>query len=163
MSKITLPDDLPPWVAGHVQVYVESGGAKGHLWDSSVVPGGLGPVPTLLLMAVGRHTGTIRPLPLIYAQIGKDYVIAASKGGRPRHPAWYLNLLANPEVEVWIATERLVVRTRTAVGAERKTLWAQMVSIYPPYADYQAKTDRVIPVVVLERTADRRVPGEGLR
>lgn len=155
MTKVNLPDDLPdnlpPWVEGHVRIYVESAGAAGHLWDSSVVPGGLGPVPTLLLMAVGRHSGTIRPLPLIYAKTGADYVIAASKGGRPRHPAWYLNLLANPEVAIWVATERLVTKARTAVGEEREALWAQMVAIYPPYVDYQAKTDRVIPVVVLER------------
>ena len=154
MSEITLPSNLPPWVQGHIERYVESGGAEGHMWDSSVVPGGLGPVPTLLLMAVGRRSGIIRPLPLIYGKTGTDYVIVASKGGRPKHPAWYLNLVAAPEVDVQVATERFRTRARTTVDVERETLWAQMVAIYPPFVDYQAKTDRVIPVVVLERIAD---------
>ena len=94
MSDIKLPSNLPPWVQGHMERYVDSGGAEGHMWDSSVVPGGLGPIATLLLMAVGRRSGTILPLPLLYGKTGDDYVIVASKGGRPKHPAWYLNLLA---------------------------------------------------------------------
>lgn len=154
MTHITLPGNLPPWVQGHMERYVDSGGAEGHMWDSSVVPGGLGPIPTLLLMAVGRNSGTIRPLPLLYGKTGDDYVIVASKGGRPKHPAWYLNLIAESEVDIQVATERYRVRVRTTAGAEREALWAQMVSIYPPFVDYQAKTDRVFPVVVLERIAD---------
>ena len=132
MIDITLPSNLPPWVQGHMERYVESGGAEGHMWDSSVVSGGLGPVPTLLLMAAGRRSGTIRPLPLIYGKTAADYVIVASKGGRPKHPAWYLNLLAEPEVNIQVATERFPTRARTTVGAEREALWSQMVSIYPP-------------------------------
>ena len=93
----------------------------------------------------------LRPLPLLYGKTGNDYVIVASKGGRPKHPAWYLNLIAAPEVDIQVATDRFRVRARTTDGAEREALWAQMVAIYPPFVDYQAKTDRVFPVVVLER------------
>lgn len=150
MSDIKLPSNLPPWVQGHMERYVESGGADGHLWDSSVVPGGLGPIATLLLMAVGRRSGTMRPLPLLYGKTGNDYVIVASKGGRPKHPAWYLNLIAAQEVDIQVATDRFRVRPRTTDGAEREALWTQMVAIYPPFVDYQAKTDRMFPVVVLE-------------
>jgi deazaflavin-dependent oxidoreductase (nitroreductase family) len=90
-------------------------------------------------------------LPLIFGQSGPDYVVVASKGGAPAHPAWYLNLEANPDVEVQVKADKFKARARTATGTERAALWAKMVDIYPPYADYQKKTDRQIPLVVLQR------------
>jgi proline iminopeptidase len=149
MTDIEIPEGMPKWMADHVRQYVGSGGAKGHMWDSSSV-GGPGLLPTLLLTTTGRRSGKTRVLPLIYGEIGSGYVIVASKGGAPKHPAWYLNLDAEPEVGVQVGTERFTARARTASGEERQRLWQQMVDIYPPYHDYQNKTDREIPVVVLD-------------
>jgi proline iminopeptidase len=90
-------------------------------------------------------------MPLIYGKTDKGYVVVASKGGAPQHPGWYLNLVAHPEVEVQVVAERFRAKARTATGEERVELWKKMALIYPPYNAYQAKTDREIPVVVLER------------
>ena len=108
-------------------------------------------VPTLLLTTVGRKSGRVLTLPLIFGRSGSDYVVIASKGGAPAHPAWYLNLEANPEVQVQVKADKFKARARTASGSERDPLWAKMVEIYGPYAEYQKKTDRQIPVVVLQR------------
>jgi deazaflavin-dependent oxidoreductase (nitroreductase family) len=89
-------------------------------------------------------------LPLIYKQVNNGFVIIASKGGAPTHPAWYLNLLANPDCEIQVAHDHYRVTARTAQGDERETLWRQLAEIYPPYNDYQAATTRKIPVVVLD-------------
>ncbi len=140
------------WIAQHRRRYLESNGADGHLWDSTPV-GGPGPIPTLLLTTVGRKSGQRRIMPLIYGETAGGYVVIASRGGYPTHPAWYLNLLANPEVDVQVGAERLRARARTAQGEERTRLWAQQRALFPPYDDYQAKTQRQIPVVVLERIA----------
>lgn len=143
------PRELPDWIRDHVRRYLESDGADGHLWDSSVA-GGPGLVPTLLLTTSGRKSGRKLLLPLIYGKTGSGYVVVASKGGAPAHPAWYLNLTAHPEVEVQVGPEKLRARARTATGAERAALWKQLAAIFPPYEDYQRRTAREIPVVVLE-------------
>ncbi len=140
MSEISVPAHLPDWIQNHIRRYLESDGVDGHLWDSSVA-GGSGVVPTLLLTTTGRKSGKPQILPLIYGKTENGYAIVASKGGAPSHPAWYLNLTAHPEVEV-------------QVEAERSTLWDQMVGIYSPYADYQKRTEREIPVVILEPLGD---------
>lgn len=144
--------DLPKWIADHLQRYLDTDGADGHLWDSAPV-GGPGPIPTLLLTTTGRRSGKPIVMPLIYGEAGGNYVVVASKGGAPKHPGWYLNLAAHPDVEVQILARRFQATARTASGAERAELWKQMAAIYPPYNDYQAKTDREIPVVVLEPAA----------
>jgi deazaflavin-dependent oxidoreductase (nitroreductase family) len=90
---------------------------------------------------------------LIYGRDGDNYIVVASKGGAPEHPEWYRNLVANPEVEVQVAADRFMANARTASAEERPKLWALMAEIWPAYNDYQAKTDREIPVVILERTA----------
>jgi proline iminopeptidase len=90
-------------------------------------------------------------MPLIYGETEGGYVVIASKGGAATHPGWYLNLVAHPEVEVQVGAERCRAKARTATGAERAALWKKMAAIYPPYNEYQAKTSREIPVVVLER------------
>jgi deazaflavin-dependent oxidoreductase (nitroreductase family) len=143
------PDSgLPNWIAEHVQLYREDPD-KGHMWDSTAV-GGPGLLPTLLLTTTGRKSGRASVLPLIYKKVQDSYVIIASKGGAPNHPAWYLNLLARPGCEIRVAHDWFQVRARTAEGQERESLWRQLVEIYPPYEDYQAATPRQIPVVVLD-------------
>ncbi len=147
MSEISIPAHLPDWIRDHIRRYLESDGADGHMWDL----GGPGLVPTLLLTTTGRKSGKPQILPLIYGKTENGYAIVASKGGAPSHPAWYLNLTAQPEVKVQVEAERFPARARTATGAERSTLWDQ---IYSPYADYQKRTERKIPVVILEPSAD---------
>jgi deazaflavin-dependent oxidoreductase (nitroreductase family) len=144
-----LPEELPDWIKNHVSRYLASNGEDGYLWDATI-GGGKGLVPTLLLTTVGRKSGRVLTLPLIFGRAGPDYVIVASKGGAPAHPAWYLNLQANPEVQVQVKGEKFTARAHTAQGAERWALWAKMLEIYEPYAQYQTKTDRQIPVVVLK-------------
>lgn len=153
MTDLELPDTMPKWMVDHIKQYVGSGGAEGHLWDSTAA-GGPGMLPTLLLTTIGRRSGKARAMPLIYGESDGSYVVIASKGGSPRHPAWYLNLADRPEVGVQIATRRFDARARTSAGEERARLWRQMVEIYPPYVDYQEKTEREIPVVVLEPLGD---------
>jgi deazaflavin-dependent oxidoreductase (nitroreductase family) len=127
----------------HVRRYRETGGEVGHIWNG---------VPTLLLTTVGRRTGEQRTTPLIYGQDGDAYVVVASKGGYPEHPGWYRNLSKTPEVELQVGPQVLPARARTATAEERDRLWPQMAGIWPAYDDYQAKTEREIPVVVLEPT-----------
>jgi deazaflavin-dependent oxidoreductase (nitroreductase family) len=127
----------------HVRRYRETGGDVGHIWNG---------VPTLLLTTTGRNTGEPRTTPLIYGRDGDAYLIVASKGGDPEHPGWYRNLSKTPEVELQVKDEVFPARARTATAEERARLWQQMAEIWPAYDDYQAKTDREIPVVVLERS-----------
>ena len=140
--------ELPDWITNHVKLYREDP-EKGHMWDSAPA-GGPGLLPTLLLHTTGRKSGRSIVLPLIYKKVGGGFVIIASKGGAPAHPAWYLNLVARPECKIQVAHDHYQVKARTADGDERKTLWRQLAEIYPPYNDYQAATTREIPVVVLE-------------
>ena len=150
MAEPNKSPDLPGWIKDHISRYVATDGADGYLWDATI-GGGKGLVPTLLLTTVGRKSGRVLTLPLIFGRAGPDYVIVASKGGAPAHPAWYLNLEANPEVQVQVKDEKFTARAHAAQGAERAALWAKMVEIYGPYAQYQTKTDRQIPIVVLKR------------
>ncbi len=140
--------ELPTWITDHVKLYREDP-EKGHLWDSSGA-GGPGVLPALLLATTGRKSGVVRELPLIYDKANGSWVIIASKGGAPSHPAWYLNLVASPECSIQVAREHHKVKARTAEGEEREVLWRQLAELYPPYNDYQAATDRQIPVVVLD-------------
>jgi deazaflavin-dependent oxidoreductase (nitroreductase family) len=136
-------DSPTGWVAGHIKEYVESGGEKGHEWRG---------VPTLLLSVLGRKSGIWRRTALIYGRDGDDYVIVASKGGDAKHPLWFLNLRDNPEAEIQVGAEKLKVRAHAAEGGERARLWRVMAAIWPDYDNYQARTDRQIPVVVLSPT-----------
>ncbi len=141
-----MSDEADPWVAikAHIEKYrTDPVAAHEHNPYGKVVP-------ALLLNATGRKTGRVRSRPLVYKKVGDSYVIVASKGGAPRSPHWYHNLVANPDCEVQVAAETYAVRARTAEGDERERLWAEMVEVLPQYEEYQALTDRVIPVVVLE-------------
>ena len=150
MADVNVPAGMPGWIQNHVRQYLESGGAEGHMWDSSTV-GGPGPLPTLLLTTTGRKSRTKQLVPLIYGKTDGGVVVIASKGGAPEHPGWYRNLSANPDVEVQVGTDRFRAEAKTIDGPERAKLWEQMVKIYPPYTAYQQKTERTIPVVVLKR------------
>ena len=149
MAEPNKSRELPAWIKDHLTRYLASDGVDGYLWDASL-GGGKGLVPTLLLTTTGRKSGNVLTLPLIFGRSGPDYVVVASKGGAPTHPAWYLNLQANPEVKVQVKAEKFTARAHTAEGAERSALWRKMVEIYGPYEQYQTKTDRQIPVVVLK-------------
>ena len=129
------------WQAEHARRYVATGGAEGHMWNG---------VPTLLLTTTGRRSGEPFTTPLIYGREGNRYIIVASYGGAPRHPQWYRNLRARPEVEVQVLAERFRSRARPATPAEKPALWKLMADIWPAYDQYQARTSRVIPVVILE-------------
>ncbi len=153
MSDANIPDSLLEWIADHRRRYIESDGADGHMWDSAPV-GGPGLVPTLLLTTAGRRSGKSIVMPLIYGESDGGYVVVASKGGAPKHPGWYFNLAAQPEVEVQVVAQHFQAKARTATGDERAPLWKKMQAIYPPYNEYQAKTDREIPVVILEPVND---------
>lgn len=130
----------------HTFVYRASGGRLGHH-----VPGF--DAPMLLLDHVGAKSATKRTSPLLYIPDGDRVAIIASKGGFPKSPAWFHNLRANPETTVQIGSERRPVRARVTEGEERERLWSRAVELYPAYADYQRRTDREIPVIVLEPRA----------
>lgn len=127
---------------GHVRTYRETGGDVGHDWRGT---------STLLLTTTGRRSGASRETPLIYGRDGERYLVVASKGGSDAPPAWYLNLEAEPDVEVQVRADRFPARARTASAEERARLWPVMTAEWPAYDDYQARTDREIPIVVLER------------
>ena len=126
----------------HVDRYRATDGAEGHEWEGT---------QTLLLTTKGRKSGAERTTPLIYAPHGDDYVIVASKGGAPEPPAGYLNLSAEPQIEVQVKGDVFKAHARTASPEEKAELWPIMVAEWPSYDEYQAKTDREIPVVVIER------------
>jgi proline iminopeptidase len=141
---------LPHWIADHLQRYLATDGADGHLWDASG-PGGHKDTPTLLLTTIGRRSGKALMLPLIYGRSDDGgYVVVASKGGAPEHPAWFLNLEANPDVNVQVLAKKFRAKARVTAGDERAALWKQLVGVYPPYTEYQQNTQRQIPVVVLD-------------
>jgi F420H(2)-dependent quinone reductase len=132
---------------GHTAVYRASGGRIGHR-----IPGA---PPMLLLNHLGAKSGTPRTTPLVYVQDGENLVIVASKGGYPKHPAWYHNLGAHPDIHVQVGRERRAVHARVATPSERPRLWKKAVAAYSGYEGYQQATDREIPLVVLEPRADR--------
>jgi deazaflavin-dependent oxidoreductase (nitroreductase family) len=126
-----------------------------HQWLYEVSDGrigkSLGGRPMLLLRTVGRRTGQPRTAALLYVRDGDAYVVIASKGGKPQHPGWFHNLRAQPEVEIQVGRERFPVRARVAEGEERSRLWARADEVNKgQYAEYQSRTTRVIPVIVLD-------------
>ena len=126
----------------HVRRYVETDGAEGHDWQGTTV---------LILTVTGRRTAKKISKPLIYQEDAGRYLVVASKGGSDDPPAWYLNLQADPEVTVQVLGDVFTARARTATPQEKPPLWDKMASTWPAYNDYQAKTNREIPVVILER------------
>ena len=144
--------ELPSWITDHIKLY-KTDPEKAHFFDCSDV-GGKPMTATLLLTTRGRKSGRDISIPLIYGRHGSAYVVIGSKGGAPDHPDWYKNLVASPSCHIQVGKNGYQARARTAAGAERTALWAQMQEIYPPYDDYQRTAkDREIPVVVLETVA----------
>jgi deazaflavin-dependent oxidoreductase (nitroreductase family) len=129
-------------MGGHATVYRATHGLVGHRFP--------GAPPMLLLDHVGAKSATRRTSPLVYARDGENLVLVASKGGYPKHPAWFHNLVANPDTTVQVGSRRRHVHARVAEGEERRRLWPLMVGVYGGYEDYQRRTAREIPLVVLE-------------
>jgi deazaflavin-dependent oxidoreductase (nitroreductase family) len=126
----------------HVRVYQETGGEQGYEWRGTTI---------LLLTTTGRSSGEERTTPLIFRDDGDRWAIVASKGGSPDHPQWYKNLQEHPRAKIQVRSDLVGVNARTAHGEERERLWQKMAAVWPPYDEYQTKTEREIPVVVLER------------
>ena len=137
-----MPSTLPDWAQEHMRNYLATDGADGHIWRG---------VPTLLLTTIGSKSGEERMLPLIYGEDDGDYVIVASKGGFAEHPAWYNNLVVQPQVQVQVAADKFSATAVAIDGARRQKLWNMMAKVWPLYIEYQQKTDRHIPVVALVR------------
>ena len=125
----------------HVDSYLATDGEEGHDWNGT---------QTLILTTTGRRSGKQRLTPLIYGRHGGDYLLVASKGWTPENPDWYLNLTDNPEVEIQVKADKMRARARTATPEEKAELWSIMTKEWPAYDEYQTKTDRDIPVVVVE-------------
>ena len=146
MDYLRLADSSWPLLrrlgAGHTAVYRASGGLIGHRFP--------GTPPMLLLDHVGAKSGRRRTTPLVYGVDGEKLVLVASKGGYPRNPAWFHNLVANPETTVQVGSRRRNVRARLATKPERDRLWKLMVGVYGGYEDYARRTEREIPLIVLE-------------
>ena len=129
-------------MGGHAAVYRATNGLIGHRFP--------GFAPMLLVDHVGAKSGTKRTSPLVYAEDGENVILVASKGGYPKNPAWFHNLMANPDTSVQIGSSRRQVHARVANPEERKRLWPVVVKVYAGYEDYQRRTEREIPLVILE-------------
>ncbi|MGW0393678.1 nitroreductase family deazaflavin-dependent oxidoreductase [Streptomyces sp. NPDC003042] len=134
-------DPKPGWQLDHVKLYVGSNGAEGQFWNGT---------QTLLLTTVGRVSGNAVRTPLIYGEDDGRYFLVASKGGAPEHPLWYKNLTAHPEVRIQVGPRTHHATARTATSEERAAYRPLMVRHWPAYDEYQTKTDREIPIVVIE-------------
>ncbi|GAA2374045.1 nitroreductase [Catellatospora methionotrophica] len=134
------------WVRDQVAMYESSGGTKG----TTLLDTGL---PVIILATVGAKSGKIRKTPLMRVEHDGRYAAVASLGGAPKHPVWYYNVLQHPTVELQDGPRRRDMTAREVTGAEKAQWWERAVAAYPPYADYQKKTDREIPVFVLEPKA----------
>jgi deazaflavin-dependent oxidoreductase (nitroreductase family) len=117
--------------------------------NAGKVGGGFSGAPMLLLHHKGAKSGVERVNPVVYQAVGDDKVVFASKGGRPTNPDWYHNLLANPETTIEVGTETIPVTARVAEGEERERIWSKQKEVMPGFADYEQKTTRQIPVVIL--------------
>lgn len=134
------PPDLTLIGTDHIRRYRETDGEVGYLWNG---------VPTLLLTTTGRRSGTPRTSALIFARDGDDYLVVASYGGAPRHPAWFHNLGADPAARIQVKAEQFDVTARVASAVEKPRLWQRVTEVWPNYDVYQSRTERDIPVVVL--------------
>ena len=151
MPEAKLAPNLPDWMVEHTKRYIASGGTDGHMYKMQQPGRPELTVASLLLTTTGRKSGERFIFPLFYGKTGDGgYIVVASKGGAPQHPGWYRNIQADPMVEVQVGTKKIQARARTATGAERTRLWDKALKFWPPYADYQRKTEREIPVVVLD-------------
>ncbi|MCS5723775.1 nitroreductase family deazaflavin-dependent oxidoreductase [Herbiconiux sp. CPCC 203407] len=130
------------WARKQLEVYESSGGTKGTELNG---------MPVVILTTVGAKSGKLRKTPLMRVEHDGEYAVVASLGGAPKHPVWYFNIVKEPHVELQDRTEKHDYTAREVFGAEKDAWWERAVAAYPPYADYQTKTDREIPVFVLTR------------
>ena len=140
MTRYTAPD-ITLVGAEHVRRYQETNGSVGHDWNG---------VRTLVLTTTGHRSGRPRHSAMIYGRDGSGYVVIASQAGLPTHPNWYHNLTSDPAVQIQVGNDRMTATAHTATGAERDRLWSVMTELWPNFDAYQSRTDRVIPVVVLQ-------------
>jgi len=148
--KPVISDRLPEWIRNHLEDYIRSDGEEGHMWDSRPF-GGDKVIPTLLLTTVGGSSGGPGTVPLIYSRDKESFVVAGSRGGAPKHPHWYVNLMAASGGWIQVGTDHHEVSAELLEGAERTRNWTALVALFPPYLDYERKTkgSREIPVVRL--------------
>jgi len=133
------------WVRDQAEAYERSGGTEANtLRDTGI--------PIIIMTCVGHKTGNVRKVPLMRVEHEGDYAIVASKGGAPNHPGWYHNLVADPNVMIQDGPEPFDASVRIVTGDERAAWWERAVAVFPPYADYQEKTDREIPLFVTQRS-----------
>ncbi|MEM1436050.1 MAG: nitroreductase/quinone reductase family protein [Pseudomonadota bacterium] len=148
-AAIELSPSLPDWIHAHVQQYLTDPAAA-HDWDARSA-GGSGVLPTLLLLTRGRRSGKTLTLPLIYKQIGDDFVVIASKGGAPAHPAWFLNLETEARCAIQVGPAFHQGVARVLAGQQRAAAWKEMATLFPPYDSYQERAGgREIPVVAIQ-------------
>ncbi len=135
---------MSDWNSGIVKEFRENAGKVGGPFEGA---------PMIIIHTKGRKSGKEYENPLVYQPVGDDFAIIASKGGAPTHPDWYRNLMANPEIEVEVGTERHKVRARELQGEEREKVWTKQKELMPGFAEYEQKTQgiREIPVILLER------------
>lgn len=150
--------ELRPWTAREEKMasVVVKAMSVLNTWAFRATGGRLGGTfrygaPVLLLTTIGRKSGQPRTAPLLYLEDDGRYVIVASKGGMSHHPLWFHNLVANPQVQVEVGGQKLAMTARPATDDEKAALWPKLVKMYPDYADYQARTERNIPVIILTR------------
>ncbi len=141
MEKDDVIDSPREKVSDHIRRYLNSDGDDGYLWNG---------VPTLLLTTRGRKSERLRRTALIFGKNGDNYLIVASKGGAPQNPLWFENIIAEPKVTIQVKGEVSRGHARLATPQERASLWSIMTDIWPAYDEYQAKTTREIPLVVIE-------------
>lgn len=145
------PEERVNYISEHLRIYLETDGEQGHVLDLTGKEPGAGPnTTTLLLQTIGRKSGRVLTVPLIYDKVGEEFVIIASKGGAEQHPAWYLNLVERPEVRFQVGRNKYQGTWRVIEGKERGPVWEQLAEFYPPYHAYQKRTDRIIPVIALK-------------
>lgn len=143
MNSNQIIDSPEGWVNKHIREYVASDGKKGHQFHGT---------PTLLLTTRGRKSGLLRRTALIYGKDGDKFLLVASNGGSKTHPLWYLNLDADPNVQVQVGAEKFSARARTANKKEKPRLWKIMAQVFPKFDVFQQKAEREIPLVVVERS-----------
>lgn len=142
---------LKPMFAEHLRTYLATNGEEGYIFDAS--PHGGSPVTTtLILKTIGRKSGRTLLVPLIYSAWGDEYIVIASKGGADENPAWFTNLIARPDICFQVRNKKFRGTWRVAEGKERAQIWDYVTRYFPPYAQYQAITERTIPAVVLTVT-----------
>ncbi len=151
-SSAAIREDRRDWVTEHRESYLRSGGVEGHIMDITAV-GGRYFATHCLIKYRGRNSGKTFITPLTYADIGGEVVICGSKGGADHHPEWYLNILESAEIEFQIATQAFRATWREPEGEEREKVWAFFIDCHPFYADYQASTERILPLVMMSAVA----------